>query len=140
MVLKIATVGICGSDLALIAAGGPLVRAAEPFPLGHELSGTVVEIGADVSSVALGDRVILNPLINSIGIGAAEGGFGERLLVRDVASNSGSLLPLPASVSFDFGALVEPLAVSVHATGCRASFLPEASFLGRTAFAGDLVT
>ena len=114
VVLKIATVGICGSDLALIAAGGPLVRAPAPFPLGHELSGTVMEVGVDVSSVAVGDRVVLNPLINSIGIGAAEGGVGEKLLVRDVAVKPGSLLPLPSSVSFDFGALVEPLAVSVH--------------------------
>ena len=114
VVLRIATVGICGSDLALIAKGGPLVRAAEPFPLGHELSGTVVERGAEVSSVAIGDRVVLNPLINSVGIGSTEGGFGELLLVRDVVTNPGSLLPLPASVSFDAGALVEPLAVSVH--------------------------
>ena len=36
------------------------------------------------------------------------------MLVRDVAVKPGSLLPLPSSVSFDFGALVEPLAVSVH--------------------------
>jgi threonine dehydrogenase-like Zn-dependent dehydrogenase len=85
------------------------------MPLGHELCGTVIEAGDEVRSVTIGDRVILNPLIKRIGIGGAEGGFAERLLVRDVADQPGSLLRLPGALSFDTGALIEPLAVAVHA-------------------------
>jgi 2-desacetyl-2-hydroxyethyl bacteriochlorophyllide A dehydrogenase len=115
VVLRVATVGICGSDLGFIAMGGLGPAGSGPFPLGHELSGTVVEAGAEVTAVAVGDRVILNPLVNMIGNGAPEGGFGERLLVRDVVGRPGSLLRLPKSLSFDVGALIEPLAVSQHA-------------------------
>jgi 2-desacetyl-2-hydroxyethyl bacteriochlorophyllide A dehydrogenase len=115
VVLKVGTVGICGSDLGFIAMGGVGGPGREPFPLGHELSGTVLEAGGEVTTVSVGDRVIINPLVNFIGNGAPEGGFGERLLVRDVTARPGSLLPLPKSISLDTGALVEPLAVSVHA-------------------------
>lgn len=115
VVLKVACVGICGSDLGFIAAGGIGELAPKPFPIGHELSGTVIEAGLEVGSVTVGDRVILNPLINMIGNGAPEGGFGEKLLVRDVAGQPGSLLKLPAHITFDQGALIEPLAVSAHA-------------------------
>jgi threonine dehydrogenase-like Zn-dependent dehydrogenase len=115
VVLRVGTVGICGSDLGFIAMGGLVGPTADPFPLGHELSGTVIEAGADVTTVAVGDRVIINPLVNFIGNGAPEGGFAEQLLIRDVATRPGSLLRLPSSISMDVGALVEPLAVSAHA-------------------------
>jgi 2-desacetyl-2-hydroxyethyl bacteriochlorophyllide A dehydrogenase len=115
VVLRVGTVGICGSDLGFIGMGGVGAPMTDPFPLGHELSGTILEAGSEVTTVAVGDRVIINPLVNFIGNGAPEGGFGERLLVRDVTSRPGSLLPLPTSISMDVGALVEPLAVSLHA-------------------------
>jgi threonine dehydrogenase-like Zn-dependent dehydrogenase len=112
-VLEVAMVGVCGTDLGLISLGG---AGGRPTPLGHELSGTVVETGDQVTSVKVGDRVVLNPLPNMIGNGGPEGGFADRLLVRDLASNPGSLLALPEAMSFEQGALVEPLAVAVHAT------------------------
>lgn len=115
VVLRIAAVGVCGSDLGYIAAGGVSGPAAEPFPLGHELAGTVVEAGAEVEGFAVGERVILNPLVNLVGNGGPEGGFGERLLVRDVVGRPHSLLRLPDDLSFEIGALVEPLAVGLHA-------------------------
>ena len=115
VVLQVASVGICGSDLGFIAAGGMGGPTPKPFPIGHELSGIVMEAGTDVHTVSVGDRVILNPLVNMIGNGATEGGFGEHLLVRDVAGQPGSLLRLPAHISLDHGALIEPLAVSTHA-------------------------
>jgi threonine dehydrogenase-like Zn-dependent dehydrogenase len=112
VVLQIGAVGICGTDLGLLAMGGV---GGRPIPLGHELSGTVVEAGAEVSSVKVGDRVVLNPLPNMIGNGGPEGGFADRLLVRDVAGKPHSLLPLPSDLSFDMGAIVEPIAVGTHA-------------------------
>lgn len=112
VVLKIGAVGICGTDLGLLAMGGV---GGQPIPLGHELAGIVIEAGRDVSSVAVGDRVVLNPLLNMIGNGGPEGGFADRLLVRDVAGKPGSLLPLPPEISMEMGALVEPIAVATHA-------------------------
>lgn len=112
VVLKVLMVGVCGSDLGMVARG-PL--RGNPVPLGHELSGVVIEAGQEVSSVRTGDRVILNPLINMIGNGGPEGGFAERLLVRDVTGHPEQLLKLPANVTSELGALVEPLAVGAHA-------------------------
>jgi (R,R)-butanediol dehydrogenase/meso-butanediol dehydrogenase/diacetyl reductase len=117
VVLRVASVGICGSDIGYVATGGTMGPTKQPMPLGHELSAVVAEVGAEVVTVAVGDRVIVNPLVNAIGNGGPEGGFGERLLVRDVAGRPQSLLRLPDSLSFDEGALVEPLAVGAHAVG-----------------------
>ena len=115
VVLRVGSVGICGSDLSLIAAGGVPGASVAPVPLGHELSGTVAEVGDEVTAFAVGDRVIVNPLINMIGNGGPEGGFGAFLRIRDVTERPESLLRLPASISLDDGALVEPLAVATHA-------------------------
>jgi (R,R)-butanediol dehydrogenase/meso-butanediol dehydrogenase/diacetyl reductase len=115
VVLQVATVGICGSDLGYAAVGGIAGPGENPVPLGHELSGVIAETGGEVAGFENGDRVILNPYFNAIGNGGPEGGFAEFLLVRDVVGQPDSLLRLPDSVSFDQGALVEPLAVSFHA-------------------------
>lgn len=115
VVINVGVAGICGSDLGFVAMGGLLGPGSDPMPLGHELAGTVVEVGAVVSAFAIGDRVVLNPLINMVGNGAPEGGFGEQLLIRDVASKPESLLHLPENISMEVGALIEPLAVATHA-------------------------
>jgi 2-desacetyl-2-hydroxyethyl bacteriochlorophyllide A dehydrogenase len=112
VVIDVAMAGVCGSDLGMLAMGGV---GGQPTPLGHELSGTVVQAGAEVSSVRIGDRVALNPLFNMIGNGGPEGGFARQLLVRDVAANPGALLAIPDSMTFEQGALVEPIAVAIHA-------------------------
>ncbi len=75
----------------------------------------MIEAGAEVTSHAIGDRVILNPLCNMVGNGGPEGGFAEKLLIRDIVAQPGSLLAIPDDMSFDTGALVEPVAVAMHA-------------------------
>ena len=115
VVLRVGSVGICGSDLGYLAAGGVGKAATGPVPLGHELSGTIMAVGDEVRHVAIGDRVVVNPLVNMIGNGGPEGGFAEQLLIRDVVGNPASLLALPAGLSLDIGALIEPLAVATHA-------------------------
>ncbi len=115
VVLKVACAGICGSDIGYVAAGSVTGVPGPPIPLGHELSGVVDEVGAEVTTVAIGDRVVLNPLINLIGNGGDEGGFAERLLIRNVVDRPQSLLRLPDELSFDAGAIVEPLSVGMHA-------------------------
>jgi 2-desacetyl-2-hydroxyethyl bacteriochlorophyllide A dehydrogenase len=125
VVVRVATVGICGSDLGYVAMGGIAGPGPHPIPLGHELSGTVAACGGEVTDFAPGDRVIVNPLFNGIGNGGPEGGFADLLLVRDVVAQPKSLWHLPDHLSFDQGALVEPLAVAQHAVNRAAAHAGE---------------
>lgn len=124
VVVRVARCGLCGSDLGYIEAGGVAAPATEPFGLGHELSGTVEAVGADVVGIAPGARVVVNPMGdgNMIGAGAAEGAFAPLLLVRD-ATVGGSLHPIPDTMSWEAAALAEPLAVALHAVR-RAAAVP----------------
>ncbi|HRE19571.1 MAG TPA: alcohol dehydrogenase catalytic domain-containing protein, partial [Rhabdaerophilum sp.] len=60
--IKLHTVGVCGSDVHYYTHGriGPFVVNA-PMVLGHEAAGTVVEIGAGVTGLEVGDRVCMEP-------------------------------------------------------------------------------
>lgn len=60
--LKLATGGICGSDLHYYLHGGfGAVRLREPMILGHEVAGVVAELGEGVDEVAVGDLVAILP-------------------------------------------------------------------------------
>ena len=115
VLLRVMVCGICGSDLSYVSRGGLLGPSDQAMPLGHELSAVVESVGEGVPGVESGMRVVVNPMEadNMIGNGGPEGGFADFLLVRNAAQ--GCLLPLPDTVSFHEGALVEPLAVSTHA-------------------------
>lgn len=116
VVLRVVACGICGSDVGYIAAGGLIGPMPEPMPIGHELSGIVEAVGAEVEGMAEGDAVILNPLgaDNQIGNGGPEGGFADRLLVRNAAAGQ-SLFRVPDGVPLDRAALAEPLGVGTNA-------------------------
>lgn len=116
VIVAVSACGICGSDLNYISMGG-LTAPGVPMPLGHELSGTVVEVGAEVTTVQPGARVVVHPMANgrSIGNGGAEGGLAPLLRVADVAAHPGAVLDLPEGLSDAEGALVEPLSVGLHA-------------------------
>ena len=114
--IRVTACGICGSDLRYVRLGGLAGPSPRPMPLGHELSGVVEAVGAEVSNLAPGHRVVLNPTArgNMIGNGGSEGGFAPRLLVRDAAAGE-SLFPIPAELSSDVAALAEPLGVGMNA-------------------------
>ena len=116
IVVRVATCGICGSDLAYVAAGGVAALATEPFGLGHELAGVIEMVGSAVTDLTTGMRVIVNPIGdgNAIGNGAPEGAFAPLLLVRN-ATRGNSVYPIPDDLPFDRAALAEPLSVSLHA-------------------------
>ncbi|WP_423822520.1 NAD(P)-dependent alcohol dehydrogenase [Salinisphaera sp. SPP-AMP-43] len=125
------TVGICGSDVHYYTHGriGPFV-VNEPMVLGHEASGTVTEVGAEVRDLAVGDRVCMEPGIPDMTSRAAKlGVYNVDPAVRFWATPPihGCLTPevvhpeaftykLPDSVSFAEGAMVEPLAIGMQAT------------------------
>lgn len=60
--IKLHTVGVCGSDVHYYTHGriGPFVVNA-PMVLGHEAAGTVVDVGAGVTNLKVGDRVCMEP-------------------------------------------------------------------------------
>ena len=60
-VVRVAACGICGSDLSYIRLGGLAGPGETPMCLGHEIAGTVDWVGAEVTSVRVGDRVVVQP-------------------------------------------------------------------------------
>jgi (R,R)-butanediol dehydrogenase/meso-butanediol dehydrogenase/diacetyl reductase len=135
---EVAFTGICGSDVAevrkpfAIRPGKvhPLTGQQPPVTLGHEFSAVVTEVGAGVENVKPGDRVSADAcwrcnqceacvsgrynlcrFSGSIGL-SSDGAFAP--LVRFPAYCA---VPLPDAVSDEVGALLEPLAVGLHALG-----------------------
>jgi (R,R)-butanediol dehydrogenase / meso-butanediol dehydrogenase / diacetyl reductase len=115
VVVKVKACGICGSDLSYIKIGGIHRRPGGVTPIGHEAAGEVISVGSNVKGVALGQRVVINPMMTSsyVGSGGPEGAFTEELLVRDARLGE-SLLPIPQDLPYDVAALTEPLAVALH--------------------------
>lgn len=128
--IKLHTVGICGSDVHYYTHGGIgqfIVKA--PMILGHEAAGMVIEVGPDVHGFKVGDRVCMEPGIPDPHSRATRlGMYNIDPAVRFWATPPvhGILRPtcvhpadftfkLPDNVSFAEGAMVEPLAVGVHA-------------------------
>jgi D-xylulose reductase len=128
--INLHTIGICGSDVHYYTHGkiGPFEVKA-PMILGHEASGIVIEIGSKVTTLKLGDRVCMEPGIPDSNSRATRMGmYNIDPAVRFWATPPvhGILRPtcvhpeaftfkLPDNVSFAEGAMVEPLAVGVHA-------------------------
>lgn len=136
--IAIHTVGVCGSDVHYYTHGaiGPYVVRA-PMVLGHEAAGTVVETGANVRHLAIGDRVCMEPGIPDLASRASKLGiYNVDPAVRFWATPPvhGILAPyavhpaaftyrLPDTVSFAEGAMVEPFAIGMQAAS-RARIVP----------------
>ena len=131
VLIKVKAASICGSDLHVYKGKHP--SAPLPVAVGHEVSGEVVRIGGNVSGVALSDRVAVEPVIAcgkchfclrgkyhlctkiSFQYRQGQGGFAPYFVV-----NERWLHKLPEDISYEEGALIEPLAVAIHAVtkGC----------------------
>ncbi|HJQ25785.1 MAG TPA: alcohol dehydrogenase catalytic domain-containing protein [Blastocatellia bacterium] len=75
VVVRVKSVGLCGTDIHIFAGhanyntdahGQPIPFAQEPQILGHEISGEVVEVGADVTDLRTGDRVVIDQGLNCV--------------------------------------------------------------------------
>lgn len=124
------TVGICGSDVHYYQHGriGPFV-VETPMVLGHEASGTVTEVGAAVTHVRVGDRVCMEPGVPDPNSRATRLGLYNLdpsvrfwatppihgVLRSEVVHPAAFTFKLPDTISFAEGAMVEPLAVGLHA-------------------------
>lgn len=128
--IRLHTVGICGSDVHYYThgrIGGFVVDA--PMVLGHEASGVIEEVGAAVTTLAVGDRVCMEPGIPDPNSRATRMGMYNvdpavrfwatppvhGVLRASVVHPEAFTFKLPDNVSFAEGAMVEPLAVGVHA-------------------------
>ncbi|API89691.1 sorbitol dehydrogenase [Marinilactibacillus sp. 15R] len=125
--IKTAFTGICGSDIHTFK--GEYKNPTTPITLGHEFSGVVVEVGPDVKSIKVGDRVTsettfqtcgecryckekdYNLCSNRKGIGTQQNGSFTKYLI----SREESVHVLPENVSLEAGAFTEPLACCTHA-------------------------
>jgi (R,R)-butanediol dehydrogenase/meso-butanediol dehydrogenase/diacetyl reductase len=136
--IDVAACGICGTDLREYVAGPidtpgdaphPITGEEVPIRFGHEFGGTVVEVGSDVDRVRTGALVAINPLltcddcrycdegkynlctnIGTIGLSGSGGGFAENVVVDE-----SHVITVPDGIPDEYTALVEPLAVGVHA-------------------------
>ena len=131
MRIDIHTVGVCGSDVHYYQHGqiGPFV-VKEPMILGHEASGTVIEVGSAVKHLKVGDRVCMEPGIPEPASLPSRLGFYNLdpdvkfwatppihgCLRTSVVHPASFTYKLPDNVGFDEGAMVEPLAVGMHAS------------------------
>lgn len=128
--IKLHTVGICGSDVHYLTHGriGPFVVEA-PMVLGHEASGTVIELGEGVTNLSLGDRVCMEPGVPDPHSRASRLGLYNvdpavsfwatppvhGVLTSSVVHPANFTFKLPDNVSFAEGAMVEPFAVGMQA-------------------------
>lgn len=124
VLVKVAYCGICGSDIPRYFEGG-----VHSFPqiVGHEFSGIIEEIGANVDNVKVGDRVVVAPLVPKTDPQTWAGGnpsmateysfIGSRqpgAMAEFVAAPCVNIVKIPDNLSLKEAAVVEPLTVAIH--------------------------
>lgn len=130
VLIKIEYVGICGSDSHYYEFGsiGSFIVTGD-FILGHECAGTVIGLGEGVTHLAVGDRVALEPGITCGQCHYCKSGKYnlcpdveflatppyDGCLMQYMTFPENMCFKLPENVSTKEGALVEPLAVGMHA-------------------------
>lgn len=131
VLIKMKVLGVCGSDIQYYVSGKIGSQVVKyPFPVGHEGSGQVMEIGPEVIHVKVGDRVAIEPAmpcfkcdqclegrphtcrnLKFLGCpGQADGCLSEYIVMPET-----SCFPIPESMSYDQAAISEPLAIGVYA-------------------------
>ena len=139
VLIKVAYVGVCGSDMNIYQGVHP--RAKAPLVMGHEFSGTIV---AGHPTLAKGTPVTVYPLLSCghcepclsgyahvcdtlklIGIDC-DGGMAEYVKVP-----VDKVMPIPPTLSLKLGAFLEPVAVGVHAVR-RSGYKPGDRVVGRS--------
>ena len=134
---RVLACGICGSDLHMLKHGAEQLRLTaelqdesppepirpqmfvpeRPTVMGHEFCLEVLEIGAEVTTVAVGDTIVSIPVafdaagLHTVGYSNRyPGGYGEMMVVNDVLA-----MKVPNGLDPHLAALTEPFAVGVHA-------------------------
>lgn len=130
VLIRVRRIGICGSDIHVYHGKHPYVKY--PVSQGHEVSGEVAVVGKGVSGLSVGDKVTIEPqvycgrcylcthgkynLCEELKVmGFQTTGAGSEYFLTEASK----VVPLPEDMSLDEGAMIEPLAVTVHA--CKRS-------------------
>ncbi len=131
IVIRTRAAAVCGTDLRII--DGTKTRGVRiPGIIGHEIAGEVWEVGPGVAGFRVGERVSVTPIVScgfcfycthgmenvcsnmrALGYELA-GGFAEYVAVPATAVGAGNVRHLPEAVSYEEGALAEPLACCVN--------------------------
>lgn len=138
VLIQVMAVGVCGSDVHYYQHGriGPYI-VRKPLILGHECSGIVVARGEGANRFNIGDRVAVEPGVTCgkceyckrgrynlcpdvqfLATPPVDGAF-----VQYIRHREDFVYPIPAHVSFEEAALIEPFSVGIHALN-RAGFKP----------------
>ncbi|MEJ2251258.1 MAG: alcohol dehydrogenase catalytic domain-containing protein [Candidatus Lokiarchaeota archaeon] len=125
--IKVEACGICGTDLKILEGKHP---ANDNIILGHEFVGTIIEIGANIKDLKIGDKVVVDPnekcgwcincrrgrghlceyLVEGTTFGIFQnGGFSEFCVIPRSAAYK-----LPTDIDLVVAALVEPLSCAIH--------------------------
>jgi len=126
VLVEVGACGICGTDLHIVAGEFP----PTPYPIvpGHEFAGRVVAVGSDVfPGINEGDRVAVDPSLFCGHCGPCRAGHGnlcanwgatgdtdDGAFAQYVSVPARTVFPLPDELTFQQGALVEPLSCAVH--------------------------
>jgi 2-desacetyl-2-hydroxyethyl bacteriochlorophyllide A dehydrogenase len=110
IILGVVACGICGTDLSMYKEGPSLPGAI----LGHEFVGRIDQVGGNIGSLTVGQRVVVNPMHNGLGLGRTPGAFARQVRVTKPVLDE-SIFALPDELDDDQGALVEPFSVALHA-------------------------
>jgi L-iditol 2-dehydrogenase len=131
VVLHVHACAVCGSDIRIFHSGNS--RVIPPRIVGHEIAGEIVAVGKNVTKFATGDRVAVGAdvpcgqcVFCEAGIGnncqinyamgyQFDGGFAQYLLLNPTVVNYGPVHKLPPHVTYDEGALAEPLGCVLNA-------------------------
>ncbi|MCI1723546.1 MAG: alcohol dehydrogenase catalytic domain-containing protein [Lachnospiraceae bacterium] len=126
ILIRVMRIGICGSDIHVYHGTHPFT--SYPVTQGHEVSGKVLSVGENVTGFQIGQKVTFQPQVvcgncypcthgkyniceNLKVMGFQTTGAASELFAIDAAK----AMTLPDDMSYDEGAMIEPLAVAVHA-------------------------
>lgn len=127
LLIRVKAAAICGTDVRMLQNGAKGIDESHPRVLGHEIAGVIEKLGEDVTGYRVGQRVAVAPNMGcgicdrcvagnghlcpdyrALGINL-DGGFAEYCLIPQAAVRGGNLCVLDDAVSFDDGAVNEPL-------------------------------
>lgn len=126
VLVRIMRIGICGSDIHVYHGKHPFIRY--PVTQGHEVSGRIEAVGSGVEGLSVGQKVTIEPQVccgHCYPCTHGKYNLCEELKVMGFqttgtaseyfAVDAAKVTPLPETMSYDEGAMIEPLAVTVHA-------------------------
>ena len=126
VLVRIMRIGICGSDIHVYHGKHPFT--SYPVTQGHEVSGRIEAVGSGVEGLSVGQKVTIEPQVccgHCYPCTHGKDNLCEELKVMGFqttgtaseyfAVDASKVTPLPETMSYDEGAMIEPLAVTVHA-------------------------